>query len=85
MPLLKEKAIGWGIDKDKNNRSVVFVGKLVGGLQELYMEVNAPDYEAGETPNKDDIEKDIVNLEPVSDLVGDFRYWRLHRPSGCGA
>jgi hypothetical protein len=49
------------------------------------MEANAPDYEAGETPNKDDIEKDIVNLEPVSDLVGDFRYWRLHRLSGCGA
>ena len=47
----------------------------MGGLGELYMEVNTADYEAGETPNKNEIKKDIVNLEPVSDLIGDFRYY----------
>jgi hypothetical protein len=65
----------WGMDKDKHNLAGVLVGKLVSGLQEIYLEVNTPVYEAGETPNKDDIKTDIVNLEPVADLSGDFRYY----------
>jgi hypothetical protein len=63
----------WGIDKD--NRAGVLVGELVAGLMELYLEVNTPVYEAGETPDKDDIKKDIVTLEPLADLAAEFRYF----------